>query len=275
MKRAVSTVLGIVLCAAAGAVPAGAQEVQTAPVTLVGEEQTAAVTLESVISLIQENTLVPETHVETLTLLVSTAVELGLITPEQALDLLETVGWADLTAEDKIGLAVRALELALAAITAEGAAYDEVLAALQEVVEIEELGPLASGERDLMALLGVIKALRESGEELSAVLLQRIAEALDSDVPAGQVVRLVRSLTRQGANEEEILAALEELIEEGHGQGHGSNGKGEHPGKGKGGKGKGADKGEDDDGKNGSDKPGHGKGKGSGKGKGPGKGKGG
>ncbi len=261
----------LVFCMLAWGSLAVAQEVQTAPVTLVDEEQTAAVTLESVISLIQGNTLVPETHIEAVTLLVSTAVELGLITPEQALELLEIVGWADLTAEEKLGLAVRALELALAAVTAEGAAYDEVLAALKQVIETEELGPLAAEERDLMALLGVIKALQGSGEEPSAGLLQRIAEALDSGVPAGQVVRLVKSLTRQGADEEEILAALEELTEEGPGRGaHGPKGEAEHPGKGKGGKGKGTGKGEDDDTGNGSGKSGHGKGKGHSKGKGKG-----
>ncbi len=229
------------------------------------EEQTASVTLEEVIATIEGNTLVPETHIETLSLLVSAAVESGLVAPEQALGLLDTVGWADLTAEDRLGFAVRALELALAAILAEGVTYDEVQAALEEVLETGELAPLMPEERDLMALVGVIKALRETGEDLSAGLLQGIAGALDSGVPPGRVVRLVKSLVRAGADEEEILSALERLEEEAEGKGahgKGAEKKEDHPGKGSG-----------DEGAAGKTGPG-GKG-GPGKGKGnPGKGKG-
>lgn len=226
------------------------------------EVQTSSATLETVISFIQENTLVPESHIETLSLLVSTAVELGLITPEQAVGLLEAVGWADLTAEDKLGLPVRALELALTAIIAEGAAYDEVRQALEEVVATEELGPLASEERELISFLGVIKTLRQSDLELSPTLLREIGEALASGVPTGQVVHLVKSLARNGADEEAILAALEELAEEGKWKGpHGK--KDEHPGKD-------PDEEEDDEDKG---NAGHGKGKGGG-GHNPGKGKG-
>ena len=202
---------------------------------LPGEEQTASVTLEEVIATIEGNTLVPETHIETLSLLVSTAVESGLVTPEQALGLLDTVGWADLTAEDRLGFAVRALELALAAILAEGATYDEVQAALNEVLETGELAPLMPEERDLMALVGVIKALRETGEVLSAGLLRGIAGALDSGVPPGRVVRLVKSLVHAGADEEAILSALERLEEEARGRGahgKGAEKKEEHSGKG-------------------------------------------
>jgi len=179
------------------------------------EVQTPSATLEDVITIVQENPYVPEKHAKVLTAFLATAVEQGAITTEQALQLLDVVGWDQLTDEDALGFAVRALELALIAVTAEDAAYDEVLSTLVGVAESGELGPLASDLQSEAALIGLATALLKSTQELTPELLEEIEELVSEGVPPGQVVHTVRSLVREGASEEEIVEALEELDEHG------------------------------------------------------------
>ena len=203
------------------------------------EVQTPSATLEDVITIVQGHPYVLEKHVEVLTAFLATAVEQGAITPEQALQLLDVVGWDQLTDEDALGFAVRALELALIAVTAEGAAYDEVLSTLVEMAESGKLGPLASGGQAEAALIGLATALLKSTQEVTPELLEEIEELVSEGVPPGQVAHTIRSLIREGASEEEIIEALDELV------GHGPPG---HP----------ADEDEDEDGWHGPP-PGHGK----------------
>lgn len=179
------------------------------------EVQTPSATLEDVITIVQGNPYVPEKHVEVVTAFLAMAVEQGAITPEQALQLLEVVGWAQLTAEDALGFAVRALELALIAVTAEGAAYEEVLSTLVEMAESGELGPWASGVHAKAALVGLTTALLKSTQELTPELLEEIEELVSEGVSPGQVVQAIRALIREGAGEEEIFEALAELAEHG------------------------------------------------------------
>jgi len=179
------------------------------------EVQTPSATLEDVITIVQENPYVPDELAQVLSAFIASAVEQGALTPEQVLELLATVGWDQLTDEDAVGFVVRALELALIAVTAEDAAYDEVLSTLVEMAESGELGPLASEVQSEAALIGLATALLKSTQELTPELLEEIEELVSEGVPPGQVVHTVRSLVREGASEEEIVEALDELAEHG------------------------------------------------------------
>ena len=185
------------------------------------EVQTPSATLEDVITIVQENPYVPDELAQVLSAFIASAVEQGALTPEQVLELLATVGWDQLTDEDAVGFVVRALELALIAVTAEDAAYDEVLSTLVEMAESGELGPLASEVQSEAALIGLATALLKSTQELTPELLEEIEELVSEGVPPGQVVHTVRALIREGASEEEIVEALEELDEHGPPPGHG------------------------------------------------------
>jgi len=174
--------------------------------------QTPSETLETVLSLVQDNPYVSVKHAQVLSAFLATAVDQGALTPDEALKLLDTVGWTELISEDAVGFAVRALELALIAVTAEGTPYDEVLAKLSEMAKSGELGPLASETGSANALPGLATALLHSTENLTPELLAEIEDAVVSGVPPGQVIRTVKSLS--GASEEEVSAALEDLQEE-------------------------------------------------------------
>ncbi len=191
-----------------------AQQVQTDSSTLAGDLQTPSATLETVISVVEANPYVSDKNLQVLSAFLATAIEQGAVTPEQALQLLDAVGWTELTEEDAVGFAVRALELALIAVTADGAAYDEVLAELTQMAESGKLGPLAAGDHSLNALPGLAKALLGAGGELTPDLLEEIEDAALSGVPPGQIARLVKALAREGADEEEIIEALEGLADQ-------------------------------------------------------------
>lgn len=177
------------------------------------ELQTASATLSTVIQTIQENQFVSEEQETVLSSFFITAIEQGALSPEQALELLTTVGWEELTADDNVGFVVRALELALIAVTAEDAAYDEVLATLAEMVESGKLGPLASEEHEVAALPGLFSSLLKSAGEMSSDFWNQVEELVAAGVPSGIVARTVRQMLRSGATEEEVLAALEALGE--------------------------------------------------------------
>lgn len=212
-NQAGSLLLGLLLVLA-GSV--AAQEVQTPSATLSEELQTASATLETVIVVVESNPFVPEKHAQLLLALLLTSLQEGTLTPEQALEFLEAVEWSELGDEDAVGFAVRALELALIAITAEESPYDEVLAALLEMAESGELGPLVSGAHATNALPGLITALSNSTQELTPTLLAAIERAILAGAPPGQVLQLVKSLIRAGAEESEIIEAVETLSPHGH-----------------------------------------------------------
>ena len=203
----------------------------TLPCSLLAQGiQTPSETLETVLSLVQDNPYVSAKHAQVLSAFLATAVDQAAITPDEALKLFEAVGWTELTSEDAVGFAVRALELALIAVTAEGTPYDEVLAKLSEMAESGELDPLASETGSANALPGLATALLHSTENLTPELLAEIEGAVVSGIPPGQVIRTVKSLS--GASEEEASAALDDLqkeISEGTppgqalGQGHSQN----------------------------------------------------
>ena len=169
----------------------------TLPCSLLAQGiQTPSETLETVLSLVQDNPYVSAKHAQVLSAFLATAVDQAAITPDEALKLFEAVGWTELTSEDAVGFAVRALELALIAVTAEGTPCDEVLAKLSEMAESGELGPLASETSSANALPGLATALLHSTENLTPELLAEIEGAVVSGVPPGQVIRTVRRKPR-------------------------------------------------------------------------------
>lgn len=192
------------------------------------ELQTPSTTLEDVVTVVQGNPNVSEKQIQVLTAFLTTAIEQGAITPEQALQLLGTVGWTELA--DGAGFAVRALELALIALTTEGASFDEILAELTDIAESGELGPLASemGPGNSLPALATALLRGKGAGEFAPELLAAIEDAVSSGVPPGQVIHTVRSL--RGASGEELLAAVEHLKDQisagvppGQALGHGQN----------------------------------------------------
>jgi len=172
--------------------------------------QTPSATLETVISLVEQSPYVSEKQAAVLSTFFAAAVEQGALTPDQALALLGVVGWGELE-EDGAGFAVRALELALMALTAGDAPYDEVLSALSQAAESGELGPMVSGNE--AALPGIFTSLMGPAEEMSVNFWVEVEELVFSGLPPGIVARTARQLLRSGASEEEVLTAVESLAE--------------------------------------------------------------
>lgn len=203
----------------------------TLPCSLLAQgAQTPSETLETVLSLVQENPYVSAKHAQVLSAFLAMAVDQKAITPDEALELFKAVGWTELTSEDAVGFAVRALELALIALAAEETPYDEVLAKLSEMAESGELGPLASemGPGNSLPALATALLRGKGAGEFAPELLAEIEDAVSSGVPPGQVIHTVRSL--RGASGEELLAAVEHLKDQisagvppGQALGHGQN----------------------------------------------------
>ena len=85
------------------------------------------------LSLLQANPVVPEFLLERASLFLDSAFASGALSVEEAKELLETLHWSEL-GEEKIGFAVRALELALIALSTGSATVTKVLNRLSQAV---------------------------------------------------------------------------------------------------------------------------------------------
>jgi hypothetical protein len=177
---------------------------------LLGGEALAQTLPEELLSLLQANPGAPEFLLERASLFLESALASGALSVEEAKELLETLRWPELGAEE-IGFAVRALELALIALSTGSATVTEVLNRLSQAVAEGVLGPLASETKALSGLPGLASSLLKLAVPLNPELWNQIETLAAARVPLGLIGHTVRELAKTGADATEITAALSEL----------------------------------------------------------------
>jgi hypothetical protein len=165
---------------------------------------------EELLSFLQANPGVPGFLLERASLFLESALASGALSVEEAKELLETLRWPELGAEE-IGFAVRALELALIALSTGSATVTEVLNRLSQAVAEGILGPLASETKALSGLPGLASSLLKLAVPLNPELWNQIETLAAARVPLGLIGHTVRELAKTGADATEITAALSEL----------------------------------------------------------------
>jgi hypothetical protein len=165
---------------------------------------------EELLSLLQANPGVPEFLLERASLFLESALASGALSVEEAKELLETLRWPEL-GEEEIGFAVRALELALIALSTGSATVNEVLDRISQAVAEGVLGPLASENKALSGLPGLASSLLKLAVPLNPELWNQIETLAAARVPLGLIGHTVRELAKTGADATEITAALSEL----------------------------------------------------------------
>ena len=162
------------------------------------------------LSVLQANPVVPGFLLELASLFLESALTSGALSVEEAKELLETLHWPEL-GEEEIGFAVRALELALIALSTGSATVTEVLNRLSQAVAEGVLGPLASETKALSGLPGLASSLLKLAVPLNPELWNQIETLAAARVPLGLIGHTVRELAKTGADATEITAALSEL----------------------------------------------------------------
>jgi len=168
-------------------------------------------------SLLQANPVVPDFLLERASLFLDSALASGALSVDEAKELLETLRWSEL-GEEKIGFAVRALELALIALSTGSATVTEVLDRLSQAVAEGVLGPFASETKALSGLPGLASSLLKLAVPLSPELWNQIENLAAAKVPLGLIGHTVRELAKSGADTTEIINALSELTPPGRAQ---------------------------------------------------------
>jgi len=165
---------------------------------------------EELLSFLQANPGVPGFLLERASVFLESALASSALSVEEAKELLETLRWPELGAEE-IGFAVRALELALIALSTGSATVTEVLNRLSQAVAEGVLGPLASETKALSGLPGLASSLLKLAVPLNPELWNQIETLAAARVPLGLIGHTVRELAKTGADATEITAALSEL----------------------------------------------------------------
>jgi hypothetical protein len=155
------------------------------------------------LSVLQANPVAPEFLLERASLFLESALASGALSVEEAKELLETLHWPELGAEE-IGFAVRALELALIALSTGSATVTEVLNRLSQAVAEGVLGPLASETKALSGLPGLASSLLKLGCALEPRALESdrnfgrsgSAPWASSATPYGSLLKPVLTLPR-------------------------------------------------------------------------------
>jgi len=177
---------------------------------LLGGEALAQTLPEELLSLLQANPGAPGFLLERASLFLESALASGALSVEEAKELLETLRWPEL-GEEEIGFAVRALELALIALSTGSATVNEVLDRISQAVAEGVLGPLASETKALSGLPGLASSLLKLAVPLNPELWNQIETLAAARVPLGLIGHTVRELAKTGADATEITAALSEL----------------------------------------------------------------
>jgi hypothetical protein len=167
---------------------------------------------DELLSVLQANPVAPEFLLERASLFLESALASGALSVEKAKELLEILHWPEL-GEEEIGFAVRALELALIALSTGSATVTEVLNRLSQAVAEGVLGPLASETKALSGLPGLASSLLKLAVPLNPELWNQIETLAAARVPLGLIGHTVRELAKTWCwcDATEITAALSEL----------------------------------------------------------------
>ena len=203
----VSTVAGLSLLGFA-------QDVQTPSVVIdpVDGSQTASSPLQPVYDLIALNPEVTGEQSASLVAAFKAAYDAGVLSPDQALEMLALVGWETLTADGDLGFMLDALQTALSGLTS-GEITGDPLAALADIVT----APVPPG---------VLNALGKAGIPDGNVF--EVAALVAGGMPPGILVRVVKDALRNNPDIDvgeisALLASLEAASEEEQGWGQAAN----------------------------------------------------
>jgi len=155
------------------------------------ETQMPSSTLQPILDAIQSNPLADETQTELLVEAFSTAIESELLSTEQAVAMLEALGWSALEQEG-IGDAIARIDEVIAGVAS--GEIDDPIAALTATLE-----ETATPE-------GIINALANAGA--TEAVLSEVENLVGLGLPPGIVLRVTKDALREGASEEEIVTVL-------------------------------------------------------------------
>ncbi|MBU1049057.1 hypothetical protein KKG90_03420 [Candidatus Bipolaricaulota bacterium] len=199
LPKLFSVLIGSIGIIVALAVACAAQEIQTDSVVLppAGDIQTDSFILQPVLDLIDSNISADPADVKALQEAFEAAVDLGILTPEQALAMLDLVQWDALDSADALANAAAAILTVLADITSDPLSGDDPLAALTQLLNA------------LATPTGTLTAIAKAGA--SDEILDQVTSLVASGVPPGILVRITKQGLRDGLSMEEITAQLDAL----------------------------------------------------------------
>jgi hypothetical protein len=174
-----------------------AQEITIDPVILPPEDvQTPSLVLQSVFDLIDANLAADPATQEGLKADIESAVDLGVLTPEQALTMLELVQWEALVDAEALANAAAAIQIILSDLVA-GVLIDD------PVVELTRL------LNELATPAGTLTAISKAGA--SQEILDQVSSLAADGVPPGIPIQITKKGIRDGLSMEDIAAQLDAL----------------------------------------------------------------
>lgn len=199
LPKAVSVLVLVLAGCVLATLPSLAQDLQTDSVVVPPVVvQTLSLVLQPVFDVIDMNTLANPMDQEALKSVFEDAVELAVLTPEQALDMLALAEWETLeSAED----------------------LTNVSAAIQTVVAEFISGELTSDSDPLAELTTLLNVLATPAGTLTAIgkagasedVLDQVSSLVAGGVPPGILVQITKKGLRDGLTMEEITARLDAL----------------------------------------------------------------
>ena len=198
LPKAVTSFLTSVLLLIALSLFVNADELQTGSVVLPpGGIQTTSSVLQPVFDLIEGNSLASSVDTQALETVIEQAVDLGMLTPEQAIAMLEQVSWTTLT--DALALTDAASIL---------------LTVLNDLVAGTITDPLASLTRllnELATPAGTLVAIGKAGAPDE--LLDEVSSLVAGGVPPGILVRITKEGLRNDVPLSLILSQMDAIAE--------------------------------------------------------------
>jgi hypothetical protein len=197
LPKAVLVLLSAMAIAVVLALTSGAQEVQADSIVLPPEDvQTPSLVLQSVFDLIDSNLAADLAIQEDLKIDIEGAVDLGVLTPEQALAMLELVQWKALVETEALANAAAAIQTIL---------YDFMSGVLagDPLVELTQFLNVPATPT------GTLTAISKAGA--SEQILNQVPSLAAGGVPPGILVQITKKGIRDGLPMEEIAAQLAAL----------------------------------------------------------------
>ncbi len=207
LSKAVFVLLSVVGIVVALTLMGVADGIQTDSIVLPPTDvQTSSNVLQPVFDLIDANINADPTDQASLAASFENAVTLGVLSPEEALAMLELVGWETLIEVEALADAVAAIQTILSGFVS-GTLTDDPLAELTQLLNV------------LATPTGTLTAIGKAGA--SEEILDQVSSIVAAGVPPGILVRITKAGLRDDFSMEEIAAQLDAVTaavaEEGEG----------------------------------------------------------
>jgi hypothetical protein len=201
LPKAVFVLIGMVGIVIALVIVGSADGIQTDSVVLppAGDIQTDSNVLQPVFDLIDSSVSADPADVKALREDFEDAVTSGILTPEEALAMLDLVRWDTLDGTAALANAAAALQTALADLASDPLSEDDPLDVLTQLLDA------------LATPTGTLTAIGKAGA--SEEILDQVSSMVADGVPPGILVRITKQGLRDGLTMEEIAAQLDALSE--------------------------------------------------------------